>query len=320
LAAAALLDSVNNGRNGLGTLHMWAAGNGLQNLDNVNYDAYANSPYTIAVGAVGHNGNQAFYSEPGAAMLITAPSNGGGAGITTTDLLGSAGYDAGDCTNGFGGTSSSTPLAAGVVALMLQANPNLTWRDVQHILVETAVRNDPTDGDWSTNGANRLINHKYGFGRIDAQAAVGTARTWNNVAAASRFSTPVDSVNQAIPDNNPTGVSASLVVNNNLILEHVEIVFNATHPFRGDLVVTLTSPAGTESVLAERRNDNGDNYNDWRFMTVRNWGETANGTWTLQVSDAGAQDTGSFNSWQLILHGTAVATGNQIFSDQFEDS
>ena len=65
------------GRGGLGNIYTWAAGNGLTNDDNVNYDGYANSRYTIAVGAIDHNGNQSFYSEPGSPMLVTSYSNGG---------------------------------------------------------------------------------------------------------------------------------------------------------------------------------------------------------------------------------------------------
>ena len=65
---------------------------------------------------------------------------------------------------------------------MLEANPNLTWRDVRHILVETSAKNNPTDSDWTVNGAGYEVNHKYGFGSIDAEAAVNAAKTWDTVA------------------------------------------------------------------------------------------------------------------------------------------
>lgn len=72
------------------------------------------------------------------------------------------------------------------------------------------------------------------------------------------------------------------------------------------------------SILAEKRNDGAQNYvddktgADWRFMTVRNWGESSQGTWRLIVSDPAANDTGVFHSWELIMHGSANG-GNDIF-------
>jgi subtilisin-like proprotein convertase family protein len=304
LARAALEVGVTRGRDGLGNIYVWAAGNGLYYKDNVNYDGYANSPFTIAVGAVDNTGRQAWYSEPGAAMLVTAPSSGSLAGITTTDLFGNPGYSAGDCTATFGGTSAAAPLVAGVIALMLEANPDLTWRDVQHILVKTAVKNDPSDSDWATNEAGYGINHKYGFGRVNAGAAVEAALTWSPIAPATSLNSKPVYLNQIIPDNDTTGLTTTLTVSQSMSLEHVEVVVDISHPYRGDLEIVLISPAGTQSFLAEPRRDFGNNYDSWRFMTVRNWGESSQGTWTLEVKDKAALDAGQLHSWQLILHGT----------------
>jgi len=301
------------GREGLGSIYVWAGGNGRQYNDNINFDGYANSRYTIAVGAVNHFGIQTFYSEPGAPMLVTAPSSGAGVGITTTDRLSPQGYNnEGDCFAGFGGTSSSAPLVSGIIALMLEANPTLTWRDVQHILIRSVVRNDPLDPDWTRNMAGRWINHKYGFGMVDAHRAVNQAISWPGTREASFFDSGQISVDLPIPDNDPTGVSSSFFVppvqtadqTLDLLVEHVEVVFTATHPFRGDLEIELVSPGGTPSILAQSRMDGNPDYPGWKFTTVRHWGELARGVWTLKVADVLAQDTGTFDSWQLILHGT----------------
>ncbi len=158
-----------SGRKGKGSIWVWAGGNGGAADDNCNYDGYANHPLTIAIGAVGDNGVRSYYSEMCAALLVAAPSSGGQRGITTCDLMGSAGYSATDCYDRFGGTSSAAPLVAGVVALMLGANKNLGWKDVQYILMTTASRVDPNDPDWVKNGAGRWVNHKYGYGLIDAK-------------------------------------------------------------------------------------------------------------------------------------------------------
>ncbi len=309
ITAAALQDGVTTGRNGLGSIYVWAAGNGLENFDNVNYDGYANSRYTIAVSAIDHDGRQSYYSEPGAPILVAAYSSGDSVGITTTDLLGNDGYSTGDYTSSFGGTSSATPLVAGVIALMLEANPGLTWRDVQHILVQTASHNDASDPDWTLNGAGHLVNHKYGFGAIDAAAAVALAQNWNNVASETTIASGNLAVNQAIPDDDPSGILSSFTIDQNIQIESVEVVFNATHTYRGDLQLVLTSPSGTQSVLSELHNDGGDNYN-WVFTSLRHWGEASSGEWTLSVVDGFSGDSGIWNSWEIVVHGSeAILSG-----------
>jgi subtilisin-like proprotein convertase family protein/endonuclease/exonuclease/phosphatase family metal-dependent hydrolase len=318
LTLAAFATGVQTGRDGKGSIYVWAAGNGLDANDNSNYDGYANSRYTIAVTAVDNTGNQAWYAEPGANILVAAPSNGDSSGtevgITTVDRTGNDGYNTStstgnlsnrDYTNDFGGTSSATPLVSGVVALMLEANPNLGWRDVQHVLATTARKNDLADTDWTQNGVGRWVNHKYGFGVVDAAAAVNAAKTWTNVGAEVSATSGVITVGQSIPDNNTTGITSSFTMSADVSIENVEIVFNATHASRGNLQVVLTSPSGTRSVLAERRTDSNDHYTGWMFSTVRNLGESSVGTWTLTVADLTTGTTGSFGSWQMNVYGTA---------------
>ncbi|NDJ34911.1 MAG: S8 family serine peptidase [Chloroflexi bacterium] len=324
----AIENNILNGRAGLGSIYVWAAGNGRGSNDDVNRDGYASSRYTIAVAATDHDGVISSYSEQGAATLVNAGSSSDGVGTTTTDRTGGAGYgglpDA-DCTNGFGGTSSASPLAAGIIALMLEANPNLTWRDVQHILVETAERNHPTSPEWHQNGAGYWVHHDYGYGRIDAAAAVTAAANWTNVDQGVTYASPVQNVGQPIPDDGPNpGVPGTPVTDTfnvsgqGLTLEHVEVVLNATHSYRGDVRVELTSPSGTTSVmLFGYTNDSNSNIIDWRMMSTHFWGEQSDGTWTISVSDMyGGLDTGTFDDWQLILHGTesdALVLSNASF-------
>jgi subtilisin family serine protease len=146
---AALQNGATVGRGGLGSIWLWAAGNGGSVSDNSNYDGYANSIYTLAIAALNDSGARSAYSEPGANVLVCAPSNdtaAGHRGITTTTT--NSGY-----THTFGGTSSATPLAAGVVALLLESRPQLGWRDVKEILIRSATKISPTHVDWMTNGA-----------------------------------------------------------------------------------------------------------------------------------------------------------------------
>ena len=311
-----------SGRAGHGIVYLFAAGNGglagPDPGDDSNLNGYANFYGVLAIGAVGDDGVKAFYSENGANVFVCAPSMGrANHAITTVDRSGGLGYNDGsvatdyanlDYTNTFNGTSSSTPLASGVVALVLQANPNLSWRDVRYVLATTARKNDALDADWATNGAGFHVNHKYGFGVVDAGAATTLAQTWTPVGAMITVATPVAHPNLAIPDNDPLGVTDSIVVAGSGIsnIEHVEITFSsADHTFSGDLRVVLTAPSGTQSVLAATHDcpQGAVPYVNWVFGTVRDLDEPADGTWTLQVIDGAAGDTGTFQSWSLKFRG-----------------
>ena len=326
---SAINTGLTNGRGGKGTVYVWAAGNGATGsvacstcVDNSNYDGQANYRGVIAVAAVNDQGVQATYSESGANLWVSAP---GGEfcdthTITTTDRTGGAGLN----TNGTGdypntnytkcmnGTSAATPQVSGVVALMLATNPNLGWRDVRIILAQTARKNDATDTGWAVTGGTPIyhFNHKYGFGVVDAAAAVAAAQnSGGNVPPEKTFLTPLATVATKIPDNNSVGVSNTLTVTNSGIasIEYVEIIFSAAdHTYAGDLDITLTRPTGTVSQLAVLHNCQASRctpYNGWVFGSARHLGESADGAWTLTVKDVGPAATGTFQSWQLKFYG-----------------
>jgi subtilisin-like proprotein convertase family protein len=316
----ALHQGVTTGRGGLGNIYLFGAGNDAKNAENINYNAYANSRYTIAVGAVDSRGRKSSYSQEGSALFISAPSSGTTGGITSTDLLGNRGWNTDgsgkfganytnlDYTNDFGGTSSATPVVSGVVALMLQANPNLTWREVQHILAETANRDAIADAsaNWSGNDGDRIRHSdRYGFGLVDAASAVAAASSWTSVAPEVAITSGTLSVNRAIPDGTFGGITQEFTLDRNLTLESVEVVFDGDHPYRGDLWIELTAPDGTKSLLANPSNDNGDDYQNWVFNTVRHWGDSSQGTWQLRVRDFyNNAERGIWNSWKLNFYGT----------------
>jgi len=318
----AIQNGLATGRGGKGIVYTWAAGNGglpgPDPGDNSNLNGYANHYGVIAVGAVGDDGEKAFYSDNGANVFVCAPSMGRAShAITTTDRSGPAGYNTGgnpgdyadvDYTNTFNGTSASTPLVSGVVALILQANPDLGWRDVRYVLAQTARRNDPTDPNWATNGGGFHVNHKYGFGVVDAGAAVAAAEHWINVGPMITSATFSSAPGLAIPDDDALGVSDSIVVAGSGIqhIEHVEITFDAAdHTFSGDLWILLSSPSTTQSLLAETHGcpEGAVPYVHWVFGSVRHLDEPADGTWTLWVSDNLPDDTGTFRSWSLRFRG-----------------
>lgn len=318
LAKAAIDDAAVNGRAGKGSVFLWAAGNGNYNGDDSNYDGWANSRHVIAVSAINDKGRASWYSEPGANILVCAPSNGGKQGITTTDRAGAMGYneDGGlvehpdftntDYTNTFGGTSSATPAVAGVVALMLQANPNLTVRDVQEILVRTAVQNDLFDGGWVQNGGGFHFNPNYGAGLVNAQAAAAMASTWTNVAPVQTRSYTQSALNLPIPDADETGASRTFTVPlaDNLRLEHVTVHVKVTHPYSGNLEWRLTSPSGVNVRLARARYYDDTADLDWTFMTTNFWGERSHGDWKLEVFDRVIDRSGTLDSATIAFYGT----------------
>jgi kexin len=324
LVEAALEDGTSKGRNGKGVVYVFSAGNGdTANgglpSDNVNYSGLVNNRYTIPVCANDEFGKKASYSETGATLIVCAPSKGSsGLGIVTTDTSGDKGYnpeyfksDLVDVayTRNFGGTSASAPIVSGVVALMLEANPNLSWRDVKAILAASAQRNDPNDADWTTNSAGLHINHRYGFGLVDAGRAVELAQVWQPFGLAEATTYGLQ-VNQDIPDDDPQGIQSAIEVTEDMTVEFVDIYFDAPdHNRLGDLEVVLISPSGTRSVLAERHEQSFEvfRYRNWRFGSARHLLEHSRGRWLLLVKDKRTGETATWVSWKLKIHGHYVA-------------
>lgn len=331
----AIDDGTTNGRGGLGIVYLWAGGNGGTTIDRSDYDGFANYHGVIAIGAVDHNGYRASYSETGSNIWVVAPSEGTPAsdypGIMTTDVSGGGGYNfpgaTGDVydinyTANFNGTSAATPIVSGVVALMLAANPALTYRDVRMILAQTARQVDPLDAGWAKNNASfpvggYNINEQYGFGAVDAEAAVNAAKTWTNIGAEIvETYTSSFAVASITPFN--TAILNTVTVTSTLSqIEFVEIIPQVSHPDWGELNIQLIRSGGdgstTTSTLTESRTCfsgflscsffmSGDNF---RFGSSRYLGETPNGDWTLQIIDQvnGVNPDGEWIQWQLKLYG-----------------
>jgi subtilisin-like proprotein convertase family protein len=295
------------GRHGDGINIVFSAGNSRLDGDNVNYHNLQNSPYAITVAAIKSDGTIAYFSTPGAAILVSA----GGMGDLTIDRMGANGYTSGDYAS-FSGTSASAPVVTGVVALMLDANANLGWRDVQEILALTARKNDPTNAGWQTNGAGLHFSHDYGFGAVDADAAVRMAETWTKhqtSANMTTFTTATLSPNIAIPSVGT--ITSSINVTKSIELEHVLIDLNIAHAKAGDLVVKLISPYGTESVLINHvsngafSNIYGVQGIDFQTSSNAHWGELSQGTWTLKIEDTVSGNAGTLKSWNMTFMGNA---------------
>ena len=302
---------VTTGDSGRGVFYAWAAGNGHTYGDYSNLDEYANYYGVTAVCAVSARGQRSWYSEWGSNLWVCAPSSDDAPGIFTTDNF--SRY-----TARFGGTSAAAPVISGVAALIRQSRSGLSWRDVKLILAGSARKVDATDIGWSTGAArygasgNYEFNHEYGFGVVDAEAAVELASGWRTLPALVT-STPVSTspgrtIGDAPTNGDGSTVTTTVTVASDIdFIEFVEVNANFDAPAFRDLQVELHSPTGAVSRLsvplyhAETRYGlNGS----FRFGSARHLGEAASGEWSLQVRDrVNGGDEGTLTSWSLTLYG-----------------
>ncbi|XP_043832695.1 proprotein convertase subtilisin/kexin type 4 [Dromiciops gliroides] len=306
LAQEAFSQGVNTGRSNLGTLFVWASGNGGLHFDNCNCDGYTNSIYTLSVGSTTQHGLVPWYSEACASTLTTTFSSGltnDDGQIVTTDLHHR-------CTDKHTGTSASAPLAAGMIALALEANPFLTWRDMQHLVVRASKPAQLQAEDWATNGVGRKVSHHYGYGLLDGGLLVDLAKKWRITKPQLKCSIKV--ISSPIPIKPRTQVRRNVSACRGddphiRSLEHVQVQLSLTYSRRGDLEITLTSPMGTHSTLVAVRpfDTSSRGYKNWIFMSTHFWDEDPQGIWTLELENKGYYyNFGTLQSYTLILYGT----------------
>uniref|UniRef100_H3D3P2 Furin (paired basic amino acid cleaving enzyme) b n=1 Tax=Tetraodon nigroviridis TaxID=99883 RepID=H3D3P2_TETNG len=312
LAKEAFLQGVTKGRGGLGSIFVWASGNGGREQDNCNCDGYTNSIYTLSISSTTQSCSVPWYSEPCSSTLATTFSSGnpGEKQIVTTDLRQK-------CTDSHTGTSASAPLAAGIIALALEANMNLTWRDMQHLVVRTSQPGRLSATDWKSNGVGRRVSHSYGYGLLDAKAMVTLAKNWTTVGPQHQCVHPM--LTEARDIGNKLVFSKSVdacwgrpeFVS---CLEHVQVGLTLSHNQRGKLAIHLISPLGTRSTLLfPRPNDfSSEGFNNWTFMTTHSWDEEPQGEWTLEIENTAANDRdyGVLSQFTLILMGTGRSAAN----------
>ncbi|XP_040062500.1 neuroendocrine convertase 2 [Ixodes scapularis] len=314
----AIVRGVNEGRHGLGNIYVWASGDGGED-DDCNCDGYAASMWTVSINSAINNGENAHYDESCSSTLASTFSNGAKdphTGVATTDLYGK-------CTKTHSGTSAAAPEAAGVFALALEANPTLTWRDIQHLTVLTSKRNSLYDSKnrfhWKMNGVGLEFNHLFGYGVLDAGAMVALAKIWKTVPpryhceAGSYLKTSEFRTNNSLKIFIDTDSCAGTVTEVNYV-EHVQAVITLNATRRGDVKLFMVSPSGTRSMILSRRpndDDRHDGFTKWPFMTTHTWGENPRGRWSLEARIEGADPSksdpkarGFLREWTLMVHGT----------------
>ena len=361
------------GFNNRGSVYVFGAGNShcvtidgneICGYRNSNYNGYANYYGVVTVGNLQQeiDGKRYHESEMGANLWVCAP----GVDIFTTSYKGV--FRRSSYVANFTGTSAAAPQVSGVVALMRQANRELTWRDVKLILAATAdnkIDDDPLNrlggcpnyssvedeserqfhkensdcignGDWLEGGIKYdsdsekyRFNHQYGFGLVDAAAAVELAERWTTSVPKLPKMTTISDKNTQFSSCGELDIciNSSVTINTNNIdfIEFIDVTLKMRHPSFSDVAVNLISPSGFVSELAVpvNKNINSTRYlriinrhwnpdsksiPSWRFGSARHLGEDPNGTWRLEITDRKTDENGNsrlggIGSWEIKIYG-----------------
>jgi Ca2+-binding RTX toxin-like protein/subtilisin-like proprotein convertase family protein len=332
-----------NGRGGLGSVAVTSGGNNRA-TGGSSQDSFTNNHrFAIQVAAINAQADLSTlsigatpFSNPGASLLVAAP--GSNVLSTSRALETERGSLFGNPYSAMQGTSFAAPIVSGVIALMLEANPALGYRDVQQILAVSAQQVSDPQSQWSDNGARRWnggglhTSIDYGFGRIDARAAVRLAESWTLQSTAANL-TSLEARSSVDAQALQAGESLSQVVTlaSGVNIEHLEVDLFAEAGRLGDLTLTLISPTGTRSVLLDRAGrapgsaDDGTAVGNpragafnYRFMSTHAWGEDSAGDWTLQLSNAATGLPATLHNWTLRAHGAAASADDQyVYTNEF---
>ena len=215
----------------------------------------------------------------------------------------------------FNGTSSAAPNVSGVIALMLEANPSLTWRDVKHILATTANQVDsdisPISVDgiayhyWLENDAKYKFHPYYGFGGVDATAAVNAAVSYTAGSLGTQTYkdwTESGTLNSTVSE----GVTATSVINisSSGTLEFVQVRVNMSHSLPYEIGMRLVSPSGTETTILQPYTALNVNPNGYIYLAASAfYGESMNGNWTLKLFDHNTNSTQmTLGDWSIAFY------------------
>ena len=313
---AAVRRGVESGYGGKGVFYVFAAGN-YSTFTNANFDELNTTFAVTVVCAINYLDARASYSETGANLWICAPSGDSNVPRITTTTVGHR------YTDQFAGTSASAPIVSGVAALVRAANPKLTWRDVKLILAGSARKNDPANTGWE-EGALKYgsaserysFNHEFGFGAVDAGAAVALAQNWTPLPPMRELEVEADDTNIDIPDlengGSPTTVTSTVALPPYIeFVEFVELNVDWDHDSIRDLDIELVSPSGAVSIIGvgETGIKGIGYYEAFRFGSARHLGEDAEGEWTLRIRDVHEELGGSVRSWSLRVYGHGLVPG-----------
>jgi subtilisin-like proprotein convertase family protein len=321
-------------RNGKGRIYVFAAGNSRGSFGNANanLEYMLSNRYAIAVAALKNTNTFAAYSTPGSNILISGYSGNfhhDSPTISTTYIAGQS-VNSGDIntkitwtedtsknyTFGMNGTSAASPTVAASLALVLEACPDLTWRDVRYLTAKHGRQIDNGNATWVTNTAGLKHSIDYGYGLINPTGMISDC-TSSYVNLPNEQSTFVNTTpNSPIPDNN-TVQSFNMTIATDLKVEWVEVTIDNDSTYASDYQIELTSPSGTTTTLMHEGTSNnmdpnlgplGINVSNWmnggfRLSTAAMTDEQSIGTWSLKIKDVLNGDSGTLKTLSLKIYG-----------------
>ncbi|XP_065070427.1 proprotein convertase subtilisin/kexin type 6-like isoform X7 [Rhopilema esculentum] len=236
------------------------------------------------------------------------------------------------CKENSGASSGANAVAAGIIALVLQANPNLGWRDVQHLIARSSC-SQFSSVQWNTNKAGFKYSVNFGFGLLDADALTTNAKNWTNVGQQLECF-------MALP-NTPRRIDGVATITEVVdlsswpshcggegkkinFLEHVVLQFSLNFTFRANIEIEIESPGGSKSVLL-RSGRYFDSLQEIKNLSVKSlqfWGEIPRGRWQIRLRNVkpDPKQNGTLYNWSVKLYGTASApmAGNTVVASQIK--
>ena len=309
---AALERGVTEGFGEKGIFYVFNGGSHLDYADDANLNERSNSYAATAVCGVGYNDKRLNFGNRGATLWLCAPAQH----IVTTDYGNRYVF-------GQGGSGHATAIVSGVAALIRATNEDLTWRDVKLILAASARWNDQSSNSWKSGPAkygatgNYRFSHDYGFGVVDAGAAVALATTWTKLPPMKTFEASSQDARQVVPDA-PSGCCFGPAVTSKVTIdpyvefvEFVELHIEFDHPSFRDMRIELISPSGAVSTILPAAHSTRINTRFYphalrssvRFGSARHLGENPAGEWTLRLADRYHERSGDLVSWRLKIYG-----------------
>jgi len=339
LIKTAIEDAVTNGRDGLGIALVKSAGNSRGSNVDVNHNQSDSDTRQIIVSAVNRDGGVTTYSSYGAAVLISGFGSPSPGQIVTTDRRGADGYDASDYTTSFNGTSAAAPMISGVVALLEEANPNLGWRDIQTILAISARHVGSDVGGsvignelntWSFTGATNWngggmhYSQDYGYGLVDALAAVRLAESWTAQSTSdnqSSASVTVLAGSSTPADGDLTGNTFTETMADDISVERVTVTLTFTANYAADMDVYLIGPDGREQrVVGDAGGNNSMSNGQFTFSAQGYRGISSQGDWSVRVVDDDSGGSVTVSNISVTVYGAEQsADDTYYYTNEFAD-
>jgi kexin len=280
-----------------GKLFVKSAGDGR----NINYDSglsyISSNPYVITVASITNKNKYSIKSSPGSNILVSAYGGNdynNSATIATTTVSGKTNYPTwyedinNNYTYAMKGTSAATSIVSGSLALVLEACPTLSWRDVKYLIAKTAIKIDKENDTWRTNSTGLHHSIDYGFGLINPKEMIVQCKSDNfiNLPDYSNQSESFGIKDIVIQDNDDEGIIVDFTTTIDQTIEWIGLTIYSDHEYAGDLEIYLTSPSGITTRLMLGNNKIKHSLKDgFRYGSVAFMDENSEGIWTLKVID-----------------------------------